>query len=490
MEKEQLTTAEKRDLKIEHLKDRLRNESNKMNSHLRKKRTGKLMDFEISSLKRSRCTQKYQIIILCSIFFLIPLGIISGRSLYADQVYFFYDALKNQNYVHFLPLDSSRGFALPALTALTALTTKLGLSDIKHLFIVHSFSFIGVQIIIYLLALSLHIKRITFWLLLAIFSVTYLLTGFFSGEASLGYSLATLCLSLLLLPEMFVWQKILLIPVSLLMSRCYETIAILAVPLVILASIKFISCKTIDRNYPIEKIYWTIVIVLFLHAIYQGFHGFFYYISSENKVSALSTAVFFLSRSYIVGFYWLALMVCWLFSFFKLPGKVVHPLLKNIILLAPLLLLTLTNPLTPWDQFGYRAWVAFFAFPFFAVGVLIQIRPCLKISYDSIPQQLSCTIIAALFIFLISNFIQINIQYMNYIKNFEERVAKLESWQKLPNDLQTMSWSWTHHIMSIILRGDNTAGFKGETSNWEPTPEIYDTKKNPLANYTKSPIWQ
>lgn len=47
MEKEQLTTAEKRKLKIEQLKARLQKEESRLNAQLRKERTGQLMAFGI-----------------------------------------------------------------------------------------------------------------------------------------------------------------------------------------------------------------------------------------------------------------------------------------------------------------------------------------------------------------------------------------------------------------------------------------------------------
>ena len=47
MEKEQLTTAEKRNLKIEQLKARLQKEESRLNAQLRKERTGQLMAFGI-----------------------------------------------------------------------------------------------------------------------------------------------------------------------------------------------------------------------------------------------------------------------------------------------------------------------------------------------------------------------------------------------------------------------------------------------------------
>ena len=47
MEKEQLTTAEKRKLKIEQLKTRLQKEESRLNAQLRKERTGQLMAFGI-----------------------------------------------------------------------------------------------------------------------------------------------------------------------------------------------------------------------------------------------------------------------------------------------------------------------------------------------------------------------------------------------------------------------------------------------------------
>lgn len=47
MEKEQLTTAEKRKLKIEQLKARLQKEESKLNAQLRKERTGQLIAFGI-----------------------------------------------------------------------------------------------------------------------------------------------------------------------------------------------------------------------------------------------------------------------------------------------------------------------------------------------------------------------------------------------------------------------------------------------------------
>lgn len=47
MEKKQLTTAEKRKLKIEQLKARLQKEESKLNAQIRKERTGQLMAFGI-----------------------------------------------------------------------------------------------------------------------------------------------------------------------------------------------------------------------------------------------------------------------------------------------------------------------------------------------------------------------------------------------------------------------------------------------------------
>ena len=47
MEKGQLTTAEKRKLKIEQLKARLQKEESRLNAQLRKERTGQLMAFGI-----------------------------------------------------------------------------------------------------------------------------------------------------------------------------------------------------------------------------------------------------------------------------------------------------------------------------------------------------------------------------------------------------------------------------------------------------------
>lgn len=47
MEKKQLTTAEKRKLKIEQLKARLQKEESRLNAQLRKERTGQLMSFGI-----------------------------------------------------------------------------------------------------------------------------------------------------------------------------------------------------------------------------------------------------------------------------------------------------------------------------------------------------------------------------------------------------------------------------------------------------------
>ena len=47
MEKEQLTTAEKRKLKIEQLKARLQKEESRLNAQLRKERTGQLIAFGI-----------------------------------------------------------------------------------------------------------------------------------------------------------------------------------------------------------------------------------------------------------------------------------------------------------------------------------------------------------------------------------------------------------------------------------------------------------
>ena len=47
MEKEQLTTAEKRKFKIEQLKARLQKEKSRLNAQLRKERTGQLMAFGI-----------------------------------------------------------------------------------------------------------------------------------------------------------------------------------------------------------------------------------------------------------------------------------------------------------------------------------------------------------------------------------------------------------------------------------------------------------
>lgn len=47
MNKEQLTTAEKRKLRIEQLKAKLQKEENKLNAHIRKERNGQLMAFGI-----------------------------------------------------------------------------------------------------------------------------------------------------------------------------------------------------------------------------------------------------------------------------------------------------------------------------------------------------------------------------------------------------------------------------------------------------------
>lgn len=47
MKKEQLTTAEKRKIKIEKLKARLQKEESRLNAQLRKERTGQLMAFGI-----------------------------------------------------------------------------------------------------------------------------------------------------------------------------------------------------------------------------------------------------------------------------------------------------------------------------------------------------------------------------------------------------------------------------------------------------------
>lgn len=125
-------------------------------------------------------------------------GSLTRLGLFADGSYFYYEVLmKDHAYV----ANPGRSFVTVVTQLPLLLGLRLGVTDQATLTLLHSVGLILLTGVAWFLALWLQRRRRTFWVFLAMWSGTYLVTGFFAiGEYNLTYALAGLAASLLLAP--------------------------------------------------------------------------------------------------------------------------------------------------------------------------------------------------------------------------------------------------------------------------------------------------
>ena len=208
-------------------------------------------------------------------------GIYAARGLYADGSFWLVEMLPRGGFFIF---DPHRAYAQVLVQLPVAAAIWFDIHNLNTLIRLHSFGFVGMPLLFWLIAMLLHARNTLFWFFLMAFSVSYLRSNFFAaGEFSTAYSLTALCAAILCRQQINAWLAALLLLASVVLTRAYEATLFLGAFLAILTLLRLVLIKD-DR--PSVRVVLFVAVIIFLMASALGANSILFQRSYDGQGTA------------------------------------------------------------------------------------------------------------------------------------------------------------------------------------------------------------
>ncbi len=420
-------------------------------------------------------------IILLSITGLIFSGTYFALGLYADGSSYTYQILTSKQ---FFAWDNARAFAQFINQTPIVLLIKYGVTDLNYLIRTYSFGLVAIPLGFWLAAMMEQMHTDLFWGLVIAFVLTYLNCGFLAiGEFNLVYAMTAYAAAILLSrKDLGIIRGLVLVLISISLTRCYETMACLGPLLFAICLIRFQKCSILlEKAVLLISAFFfaasfgvSIMYILYprdggnLHSakhigwLIHSFH--FFYISA---MPLLFLATCFLKQKWIKM---LALILSLLLSFWYLG----HPDFWN----------------TPQRYGGYRAFSGLLLF--FAIGAMALIFFYRK--EKSLVNVVYAPLIPLfLFISLLIPFFLQSFGFFKWLGIYEQEVLAnhgvvLTVNSKILQNNNIYDTLWTNPSLSVVLRGDQKGAiFVSPGKGWAPF-DPHQVPDDILKSYKKNSL--
>lgn len=364
----------------------------------------------------------------------------SALGLVADGAYYMWNILEKETFY----LYESR-FLTQAITQSPVIgAISVGVNDVPTLIRFYSAGTAAMPIMIWAAALWVLRNHRTFWLFVIAFSVVHLNSGFIAvGEYNLANACIALCAALLIANHSAIRYRVILIIASIALFASYESIAFLALPLVVLVVLRR------------ESLGHTLSVVLLLIYTADISYATAWIIFPRDTTNITGAADIIspltLNHSLVIS-----LCIAIIFVLSWLYGSTALKLGATVVLVAGAL--TLLFPIlyaAPWMHYASRSITAVALFGIISAATLGECRPRRNLEPDSMP-----VIAAVLLICLTVPFAYRAIGWTHWIAEFNAVTVQpggptelVES--GIPESASNMfAWTWTNPLLSEILHSD------------------------------------
>lgn len=428
--------------------------------------------------------------ILAAILLLGVAGVYAGRGLHADGSWFLLNVLLTG---HFHEVNKSRMFVEWVSQMPVILALKLGVSDLNVLIRVHSFGLIFTTIGLWVGALLISFRSRLFWALLLAFSLTYLTSGFFAvGEYNLAYAAVAFVTALLFKEEFKLPEIIALLLGSLFLISAYEAMVFLGPMLVALAGYRF---KNTHPERRCTRYLMAVCVVLFLLA---AVISLWFILDPRDPVQRVHATVGLqqYSRTYFKLMTLGALAWALLLLF---PHNRATKILKFACFgLAAYYLTSPDSWITPAASYILRAVSGFWLFFVLSISVFNwgaghRVRE----NSTGVPHEIALLVTVVFLVFYVP-FVYKTFGFADWLNRYEVAAKARTAWvpvEQVPASENIhpseYGWRWSHPAMSVILRGDVSAGIDNprDLDTWEPELLRFwienPPSSNPLGRFSK-----
>jgi hypothetical protein len=387
-------------------------------------------------------------------------GVYAARGLYADGSFWLFEILSRDGFYIF---DPHRAHAQILVQLPVVVLLELGVQDLNLLIRAHSFGFVFVPLIFWIVALSIQIHTRLFWFFLIAYSATYLRSNFFAaGEFNITYAMTAFCASILLRHEINRTLAVFLILTSVALTHSYEMTLFLGILLISLSGWRLWHEKQDGR---VVRYCIMTAAIFFLLSIYIGFESAFFQRTYDGRSTANLSALQEIHFLYLLVAPMLVAALC----------LTKDSVLKNALAGATVLLIVVYSIYASrWDNtnisFGYLS----YAYRALVGVLLIEIVLLTFITHKKDVKDSRLGLVVTFF-FLSLAFLMLQHTYgfYNWLKRFEEEAISIE--RHTPIDNTTINtnhglttgynWPWGNSYTSILLRGDTEAVILNNSSH-------------------------
>ncbi len=406
---------------------------------------------------------------LTIIFIICIAGVYSTRGLYADGSFWLVEMLPRNGFYIF---DPHREYAQRLAQLPVALAIWLGVLDLNVLIRLHSFGFIGIPLIFWIAALSLHYKNNLFWFFLIAFTVSFLRSNFFAvSEYNFSFGMTAFCAAILLRQQLNLALALMMLLTSILLIYSYESTLFSGLFLAGLTALRLFRITTDIKSVRILLI---ICLIPFIISFYVGARSVFY----ERSFNGPSTAN--LSAFKEVHLLFLVLLPAIIFSLasniFQRYKFLILILIFSIVLIYLYYTFRLdqSNISYGYLSYAYRALCCFLLLYILTFATIFRFwsERIKAISFATSNIFLS---IATIIFFSSMSYMMLyhTFGYYKWIKGFEKQAISLKI--NTPIDKTSINtnhgltygynWGWGNPSLSILLRGNAEAMVLNSTRN-------------------------
>jgi len=394
---------------------------------------------------------------------LAAIAVASGRGLYADGSYYLVRILEGRTFFAFTPY---RTYADHLTQAPVVLAVKLGVRNMHSLIVLHSLGLFAFPAAAWLVAFYRLRNDRLFWPFVLLFAIVYLnLSVMAICDCNLAYALVGCSLALLLATSRFsVPDALLLLGISLALTRMYETMVFLGPLLCLLCAVRLreapagsFSLGWSSISGPVIGASLAIAALLFLVSTGIAAWSVTHFQQQANLADARNYSGLLDNRQLLLSF-----VVGLAYSFLIVPSRtaVINAICGLAGFAAALALTLHGNHAYPSQYNAARAWIGVFLFVFAA---LLARTRFLSKGQARLPRSTHLELAGIpLSLLLVLGLIDVehSRRFADFLACFRSEVNARTGLVRLADTKLAgvgcgpYGWVWTNPVMSILLRQD------------------------------------
>ncbi len=390
-------------------------------------------------------------------------AVAAGRGLYADGSYYLVQILEGRTFFAYTPY---RTYADHLTQAPVVVAVKLGVRNMPALILLHSVGLFAFPALAWLLAFYKLRNDRLFWPFVLLFAIVYLNSSVMAiCDCNLAYALVACALAVLLRRGRFsVPDAVLLLAISLALTRMYETMVLCGPLLCVLSIVRLRQAPSrgfrIGQHLTADPVICASLAgaaLLFLVSAALAAWSITHFQQEANLAQARDYSLLLANRQLLLS---MAAGLAYVVLLVPIRMVVINAVCGAVTVAVTLALTFPGNQARPTQYYAARAWIGVFLFAFAA---LLAGTRFFRSEEGSVPREAHLKLAAIpLSLLLILGLLDVRHSrgFADFLACFRNQVnantglVRLTDTKLAADGCGPYGWSWTNPSLSILLRRD------------------------------------